>query len=348
MTRRQGITRRKMLAGSAVTSGVMLAAPSIVKASTNELHIGGPGGQEAATREFLIPLFEEKYNCRVFYDGSQSLPNLQKLRANRENPVFDVVMMDDPILLIAEDEELIQRLDPAEIPHMSKLVPDAIIRDGNWVNYMWPAIAIAHYLPEVSDVESWEMLWEPGLDERVLIPHPTTTQAPVTMIMAAHFETGKPFREAQYDLDAAFRKLAEMRPNLLDVFTASARAAPLLEQGEAWLAAGFFTTYTLGRKAAGSPIDLSRPREGSFAMPKGVAKVRNASNPELANAWIDECLALEFQKVWMDVFFGAPTNVEAPVDPSLVPASEMIPIDWGFFSERLNETIDRFDREIVV
>ncbi len=346
MTGHRTLTRRTLLAGAAVT-GAALAAPSIVRAQTAELRIGGPGGQEAATRAHLIPAFEKKYNCKVLYDGSQSLPNLQKLQANRANPVFDVVMMDDPILLIAEKEDLIEKLTTSKVPNMGKLVPDAIIRDGNWVNYMWPAISISNYVPEVPSVDSWEMLWADGFEERVLIPHPTTTQAPVTMIMAAHFETGKPLKEAQYDLDAAFKRLATLKLNLLDVFTASAKAATLLEQGEAWMAAGFFTTYTLPRKAAGSPIDLARPKEGSFAMPKGVAKVKGAASPELADAWIDECLGLEFQKVWMTEFFGAPTNAEARTDPALIPSKDLVAIDWGFFSEKLQETTDRFDREIV-
>lgn len=340
------LTRRRILKGAAI-AGSTLAFPNIIRASPKELKIGGPGGQEAATKQYLIPMFEEKYSCKVSYSGSQSLPNLQKLQANRENPVFDVVMMDDPILLIAQEDGLLEKLPLASIPNMSKLVPGAVNKDEVWVNYMWPSISIANFVPKVPAVESWQMLWDSAYKERVLIPHPTTTEAPTVIIMAAHFETGKPPSEAQYDLDAAFKRLKELKPNLLDVYVASTKVAPLIEQGEAWLAGGFFSTYTMPRIKAGAPLGLARPKEGSFALPKGIAKVKGAANPELADAWINEAIGLDFQKVWMEQFYGAPTNVDAPINDSVLPAKDLIAIDWAFFSKNLKEMTERFDREIA-
>jgi putative spermidine/putrescine transport system substrate-binding protein len=121
----------------------------------------------------------------------------------------------------------------------------------------------------------------------------------------------------------------------------------LLEQGECWAAAGFFTSGTFPRKMAGAPIDLARPKEGSFAMPKSIAKVRNAASPELADAWIDACLGLEFQTIWQRELYGAPTNTTVPVDPQLIAVKDLLVIDWAFYSDKLKETSDRFDREIV-
>jgi putative spermidine/putrescine transport system substrate-binding protein len=166
--------------------------------------------------------------------------------------------------------------------------------------------------------------------------------------MASHLETGKPFKEAQYDVDAGFRKLRTLRPNLLQSYLASAQASVLLEKGEAWAAAGFFTTYVQGRKAAGAPIDIARPKEGSFAYPKVIAKVRNAANPELADAWIDACIGEEFQVVWQREFFGAPTNAGVPVDPGLIATRDLIPVDMEWHTYKINEMSDRFDREIKI
>jgi putative spermidine/putrescine transport system substrate-binding protein len=216
-----------------------------------------------------------------------------------------------------------------------------------WVNHMWPQLSVAYYTPELDGVDSWAMVWEPRFAERVLVPHPSSTQGPITLVVGAHLATGAPFSEAQYDLDSGFAKLAELKPNLLDAYPGSAQAAPLIEQGEAWLAVGFFSSYVFPRKDAGAPVDLARPKEGSFALPMGMAKVNKARNPELADAWINTCLGNEFQTIWTEKFYGSPTNREVPLNPAIVPADQLFALDWTFFSEKLQEIIDRFDREIM-
>jgi putative spermidine/putrescine transport system substrate-binding protein len=256
-------------------------------------------------------------------------------------------MMDEPGTIILAREKLLEPLKPSQVKNLSKLVPNAIIKDGVWVIYYNPAISIGYNSRSLKEgVGSWNDLWSPKLKERVMIPHPKTTQGAHMLAMAAHLETGKPIKEAQYDLDAAFRKLRAIRSNLLQSYLASAQASILLEKGEAWAAAGFFTTYVLGRKAAGVPIDMARPKEGSFSFPKVIAKVKNAASPELADAWIDACLGDDFQKIWMREFYGSPTNGSVPVDPSLIPSKDLLDIDMEWYTDRINEASDRFDREM--
>jgi putative spermidine/putrescine transport system substrate-binding protein len=338
--------RRKTLTalGSAALG---TAFPSIVRSQTRQLVIGGPGGQEAQTRKFLIPAFEKQYNCKVLYDGAQTLPNLKKLQASPSRPPFDVVMMDEPGTIIAAQDNLLEPSQPSRIKNMAKLSPGSIVKDGAWLVYMNAAIAIGYNTNGLREgIPSWTLLWDPRLRERVMIPHPKTTQAPAMLAIASHLETGKPLHEAQYDMDAAFRKLKQIRPNLLQSYLASAQASILLEKGEAWAAPGFFTTYTLERKAAGAPVDMAYPKEGSFAYPKVIAKVRNAAAPDLADAWIDACLGADFQRIWMREFYSAPTNLDVPVAPGLIPSKDLVVLDMEWHTKRIAEVADRFDREI--
>ena len=116
---RADLSRRAILKSAATTllAGVV-GAPAIVRAQARELVIGGPLGQAEATKRAAIPRFEAKYKCKVVYDGSQSFANLQKLQANRDKPVFSVVMMDDPILHIAAEQDLLEKLKPSSVPSM--------------------------------------------------------------------------------------------------------------------------------------------------------------------------------------------------------------------------------------
>jgi putative spermidine/putrescine transport system substrate-binding protein len=339
------VSRRDAL--KAAAGAVALGFPAIVRSQPRQLVIGGPGGQLAQTQKFLMPVFEKQFNCKVLYDGGQTLVNAKKVQASPAKPPFDVVMMDEPGTILLAREKMLEPLRPSQIRNLSVLAPNSIFKDGAWVVYYNPAIAIGYNSRGLKEgLGSWNDLWAPKLKERVMIPHPKTTQGAHMLAMAAHLETGKPIRDAQYDLDAAFRKLRAIRSNLLQSYLASAQASILLEKGEALAAAGFFTTYVLGRKAAGVPIDMARPKEGSFSFPKVIAKVRNAANPELADAWIDACLGEEFQRVWMREFYGSPTNSKVPVDPSLIPSKDLIVIDMEWHTDKINEASDRFDREM--
>lgn len=57
-------------------------------------------------------------------------------------------------------------------------------------------------------------------------------------LAAAHLATGKPFAEAQYDMDPGFRKLFALQPNVLTVYTNQPQAENLLETGEASIMSG--------------------------------------------------------------------------------------------------------------
>ncbi|MDB5601988.1 MAG: extracellular solute-binding protein [Xanthobacteraceae bacterium] len=346
---RADLSRRVILksAASAALAGIV-GAPAIVRAQARELVVGGPLGQAEAIKRAAIPLFEAKHKCKVVYDGSQSFANLQKMQASRDKPIYSVVMMDDPILHIAADQDLLEKLKPSNVPTMGQLSPGAILRDGLWVNYMWPALSIGYNEKQFpKGLASWEEMWDPRHKSRVLIPSYKSTTAPFTTAMAAHLETGEPMEKAQYKVDAAFKKLKALKPNILDLYVQPTQASILVEQGEAGMAAGFYTTYVIPRRVSGIPLGLATPKEGMFAMPKGIAKVKNSPAPELADAFIEECLAPDFQAVWMKEFFSTPTNLKVTATAGIPSASELVAIDWKFASDNLKQLTDRFDREIA-
>ena len=113
--------------------------------------------------------------------------------------------------------------------------------------------------------------------------------------MAAFLATGKPMAEAQKDIDAGFKKLVTLKPNLLTVYTQMPQAYNLLEQGEGFMISSAISQVALERKAAGAPIEIAVPKEGIFAMPSGIALVKGGPQPELAAAYINEMIGPEIQ-----------------------------------------------------
>ena len=75
----------------------------------------------------------------------------------------------------------------------------------------------------------------------MIVPSLQNTEGLWTLLAASHLETGKPFKEAQYEMDAGFKKLASLKPNVLTVYTNQPQAENLLESGEASLMGGQFS-----------------------------------------------------------------------------------------------------------
>ena len=313
-----------------------------------EIVVGGAAGMTSYLTEDIFPKFEQKYNCKVLFEGTKSMVNLEKMQSNQANPVMSVVLMDDPVMMIALEEGLIEPLTPEEVPNLSQIKDQAIAQDGAWANYQQPWAGVAYNTQQKEGVASWEELWAPENKGRVIIPSMQNTEGLWTFIMAAHLETGKPLQEAQYEVDAAFKKLQELKPNLLTVYTNAPQAINLLAQGEAWMIGGQFSAYTLLQKAEGSPIDLAAPEEGAFAMPSGIARVVDGPEPELAFALINEFLGAEYQSVLAEKVFVLPTNAEATVPAALETPEELFLPDWSFVAENRNDWIERWNREMSV
>ena len=96
--------------------------------------------------------------------------------------------------------------------------------------------------------------------------------------------------EAQKDIDAGFKKLVTIKPNLLTAYTQMPQAYNLLEQGEGFMISSAISQVALERKAAGAPVEIAVPKEGIFAMPSGVALVKGGPQPELAAGYINEMI----------------------------------------------------------
>jgi putative spermidine/putrescine transport system substrate-binding protein len=261
---------------------------------------------------------------------------------------MSVVMMDEDVMLRAAGESLIAPATAAAVPTLGQLPAVSVAREGLWVRYKTPRTAIAFNSTRVPNgIAAWADIWEAPYRGKLAFPHMSLTSAPNVMTIAAHLETGKPLQEAQYDVDAGFRKLRALKPNVFAFYNNGQQGQALLEQGEAWALPGEITSYVLLRKSEGVPVDLATPREGSFGLPSCVALVKNGPAAELAQAFIDELLSVRVQELFATRFFDSPANPAARVGPGIVPPTQMFNTDWEFVAQNRAAWIERFDREIV-
>jgi putative spermidine/putrescine transport system substrate-binding protein len=341
------ITRRSFVVAGASAVAGLVAAPSVLKAQAREIVIGGPAPFGTLLKEHFFARFEKSHNCKVLFEGAVSLTHLEKMRANKARPSYSIVMMDDPVMVIANNEGLLGKITTTNVPNRAKIDPTAVHRDGSWVNYQAAAGTIVYntkLLP--GGVPSWAEAWDPKYKGRVVVPSLRNTEGVLTLIMAAHLETGLPFDKALLNIDAGFARVAKLRPNLLTVYANATQGFQLLEQGEATIVLSAPAQPVAARKAQGVPIDVANPKEGAFAMPNGIALVKDGPNPELAATYVNEMLGDAYQTLVAGVLNANPVNMTAAVPATFKRQTNLFRPDWAYIAEHRPAWIDRWSREI--
>lgn len=341
-------TRRSLLAAG-IGATALIASPAVLRAQTRELVVGGAAGHKPWVESTVIPAFEKKYGCKVLFEGTRSLVNLEKMQKNKGSQYMSVVQMDDPVMILAVKEDLLEPLTPAKAANLADLVPGSVHMDGMWANYLQPWLGIAYNKAAMkTPPSSWAEIFDPKYKGRIIIPSLQNTEGLPNIFMAGLMAGGTSMDAVQKDTDAGFKKLATLKANLLTIYTQQPQAYNLLEQGEAYMIACGMSSYALERKAAGAPIDLVAPKEGVFAMPSGIAVIKGAPQAELAFAYVNEMLGADFQSKLAGPTFSLATNKAVPRPEGLSADVKIHQIDWANVAASRNDWIKRWDREMAI
>ena len=347
-TRTITVNRRRLLAAVGAATAA-LAAPRVLRAQGKEVVVGGAASHKNFVETVIAPVVEKKFNCKVVFEGTRSLVNLEKMQKNKDKQYLSVVMMDDPVMIPAVAEGLLEKLTTAKVPNLALLKPGTVHMDGMWCNYLQPWLGIA-YNPKALKTAptSWADIYDPKYKGRVILPSLQNTEGLANLFMAAQLATGKPMAEAQKDIDAGFKKLVTIKPNLLTAYTQMPQAYNLLEQGEGFMISSAISQVALERKAGGAPVDIAVPKEGIFAMPSGVALVKGGPQPELAAGYINEMIGPEVQAKLSAVTFSLPTNKDTPVPAGMPTGVTIHGVDWQFVAANRADWVKRWDRDMAM
>jgi len=74
--------------------------------------------------------------------------------------------------------------------------------------------------------------------------------------------------------------------------------------------------------------------------------VKNGPQPELALAFINEMLGVEYQKILSEAAAALPTNTAAVV-PAGLPKDVFVP-DWAYVADQRKAWVERWDKEMSV
>jgi putative spermidine/putrescine transport system substrate-binding protein len=140
------------------------------------------------------------------------------------------------------------------------------------------------------------------------VPSIAATHGVNLVVVAAAMETGKPFQEAQYETDAAFKKLAELKPNLHNIYSKSALLVAAMQQGEVIMTGPYYGHNIWPYIDQGLQANHIIPEEGAFAGLSCQTLVHGGPYPELGAEFINEILDLETQAMMSKKLSNVPRS----------------------------------------
>ncbi len=288
--------------------------------------------------------FETKYGITVNYVRMSSGESLARLRAEKDNPQFDI-WWGGPIdsFVAAKGEGLLEAYNS---PNYKNLRDQAKFKDPD--NY-WAGIYVGtlgfctnkDWLaanPGVEAPTSWDDLLNPAFTGQVLVAHPSTSGTSYTALATVLQIRGQ---------DAGWAYLTKYAGQMLQFTKSGAAPAKFVGQGEAAVGIVFSHDIVHEIEDNGLPLELTFPEEGTGYEIGGMGIVKGAAHLDAAKKWFDWALTAEAQALGPKYHaYQAPTVEGVALShPELLDVN-LIDYDFQWAGEHKIEYVDKFTNEI--
>jgi putative spermidine/putrescine transport system substrate-binding protein len=151
--------------------------------------------------------------------------------------------------------------------------------------------------------------WKPEFKGHIVVWTPSTTTGVLMLLLAA-----KTYGGDEQNVDPAFKKFAEIK-NDID-FNRADEMTMLFQQEQAWI--GWWNNIRVQQvRAAGLPIELVGPKEGTPVYTNGIALVKGAPHRENGVKLMNWILSDEGQTLIAQHIGGGPVVPEVKLDAKL-------------------------------
>lgn len=285
-------------------------------AFAEDLYLASYGGStETLFKDKIIPEFEKMTGARVIYVAGNSTDTLAKLQAERNNPQFDVIIVDDAPMQQAVQFGFCG--DIAAAPVYDDLYPLARIAGNNalalgvlgtglfynteyFAKQNWPAPT------------SWEDVTDKKYKDKLVIPPITNGYGLHTLIKFAELRGG-----GVNNIDPGFKAmLDEVGPNVLAWEPSPGKMTELFQNGDAVIG-----VWGSGRvqalKDTGFPVEFVYPEEGALALFTATCPVAKAEPKEVSQKFIQYLYTPEVQSILAAGQAWGPMNSKTQLTPEV-------------------------------
>jgi len=348
---RNGLTRRRLVKAGAALPLVFAHGAG---AAVRSIQVGIYTAQQGEyVRKQIIPKFETDFDCKVFTTEGVTLTQIAALRATRENPRYSVMFMDDIGIELSKREGLIDPLPVDKLPNIAGVLPRFLFFDGYGAAFAISTGGLVINPQVTKPLTTYAELWEPRFKQRYLMTTPKFTQSLYLLIAAASLVTGKPLKEAQYEIDAAWTKMAELKPNVVSTYENPSQVM-MVAQGQVDIAGIEYSKNLYPYTVQGAPLDMCFPQEGTFAGINCLSFVKGGPEPDLAAAFINRMLEPSIQQGLATATLTSPSVKGATFAPDIAkyiayPESKMdamglFAADWTYINPRRPGWLEKYNQ----
>jgi len=288
--------------------------------------------------------FEEQFGITVNYVRMSSGESLARIRAEKDNPQFDI-WWGGPIdsFVAAKEEGLLEQYNS---PNMKNLRDQEKFKD---VDNHWAGIYVGtlgfctneNWLadnPGVEPPRSWDDLLKPEFTGQVLVAHPSTSGTSYTALSTVLQIRGE---------EAGWEYLNKYAGQMLQFTKSGAAPAKFVGQGEAAVGIVFSHDIVHEIEDNGMPLVLTFPEEGTGYEIGGMGIIKGAEHLDAAQKWFDWALTAETQALGPKYnAYQAPTVEGVELShPELLDVN-LIDYDFLWSGEHKTEFVDKFSNEI--
>ncbi len=286
--------------------------------------------------KIYIEAFEKDTGIKMEWVRMSAGEVLTRLRAEANNPQVSLWFGGPSPEYIAADN--FGLLTPYESPvGKSFLTPSQKDPDNMWTGFYFGGIAFAsntEFFKEegLEYPTSWADLLKPEFEGKIAIAYPYTSGTSYTVLATLVQLMGE---------DEAFDYWEKLNKNIHHYNKSGSACVTQVGLGEVAIGLSFSHDVVKKGPAAGYPVALTFPSEGTGYEIGAMALIKGGKEPELAKKFIDWMLSADAQEL-MKAWFRIPLNPEAEIVEGAVPASEIDLIEFdavwaGNNKERLIE-----------
>lgn len=289
---------RHFLTCVSLTAAVFLSVTSSHADDPRTLVVSEWGYTPKESQEYLYKPFEQEHNVKVVIETGNNADRLNKMKIRGG---IDVMFITDAFSQQGIDDGVFAKIDPKLLPNLADIYDVAKAPQGpEWgPGYTVGRYGIIYDSAKVKPITSWKDLWRPDLKGLVAVPGFTTTTGPVTVVVAGD-RVGV---DAFADPDAAFKSLAELKPNIRKTYLSGSELTNLFSTGEVTVAAVQDFAVPAIMKAIPT-AKWAALDEGAFLVFNTLNIGAKSQNKELAHAFINYRLSPEVQKKFATVGDG--------------------------------------------
>lgn len=335
---------------AAVVAGLV---PTLATAADQTLVVTSFGGNwEAAVRAVADRFVAEHPDTEVVITlPGNSAQIMAKLRAEKQAPSMDVVLMGGGLDVTALNEGLLQTYDYASLPNYADIYEIA----RNPIEGLGPSIGFAGvklaYNTDRIPVPpaSWEELWNPAYKGKVGMMNMSNNGGIMLLLLEAGLNGG-----GLDNVDPGFAKLETLKTQDAYFFDSNPAAVDMFVQESVWISP-MFDGRIAGLKSEGFPVDMTCPQEGCFVTHTNANIAAGSANTELAAAFINEFMSAESQAVFAELSGSGPVNTKTVLDDKVAAnviygaeeVSKLISPPWHDITPLRDAWVERWNRDVL-